>query len=269
MVRDPQFGESIRRVCLALIAVLALARTHPLPAQGTAQQRASVPQTTNATVQEPANQDTPMPVVPGTELDRVVAIVNGDLVLDSDVDEERRLDAFEPYRDPGAKFSRDRTIERLINRDLILQQAKVQTQDDITDAQVAKQIDSLRKAIPACRRYNCETQAGWQRFLADNGFTEAEFDKRWKQRMQVLEFIEERFRMGIKITPADIQSYYTKTLLPEYRRQSATPPKLDTVSPRIQEVLLQQQVSSLLNDWLKSLRAQGGIVVLHPGEEAP
>jgi len=32
---------------------------------------------------------------------------------------------------------------------------------------------------------------------------------------------------------------------------------------------LQQRVSSLLNDWLKSLRAQGSVVVLHPGEGAP
>jgi len=42
-----------------------------------------------------------------------------------------------------------------------------------------------------------------------------------------------------------------------------------SISSRIQEVLLQQQVSSLLNDWLKSLRAQGSVVVLHPGEGAP
>jgi hypothetical protein len=28
-------------------------------------------------------------------------------------------------------------------------------------------------------------------------------------------------------------------------------------------------VSNLLTDWLESLRAQGSVVVLHPGEEAP
>src|SRR5581483_4746918 len=38
-----------------------------------------------------------MPNVPGTELDRVVAIVNDDLILDSDVNEELRLQAFDPY----------------------------------------------------------------------------------------------------------------------------------------------------------------------------
>jgi hypothetical protein len=87
--------------------------------------------------------------------------------------------------------------------------------------------------------------------------------------MIVLAFIEQRFRMGIKITQPEIQTYYTKTLLPQYAARHATPPSVDAISDRIQEVLLQQRVSSLLNDWLQSLRAQGSIVLLHPGEDAP
>ena len=85
----------------------------------------------------------------------------------------------------------------------------------------------------------------------------------------MLSFIEDRFEMGVNITPEQIQTYYEKTLVPEYQRQHAPAPKLDTISNQIREVLLQQQISNLLQDWLKSLRAQGSVVVLHPGEEAP
>ena len=106
-------------------------------------------------------------------------------------------------------------------------------------------------------------------FLADHGFTEASFFTRWKERMTVLSFIEDRFEMGVNIKPEQIQSYYEKTLVPEYQRQHAPAPKLDAISSQIREVLLQQQISNLLQDWLKSLRAQGSVVVLHPGEEAP
>jgi FKBP-type peptidyl-prolyl cis-trans isomerase (trigger factor) len=87
--------------------------------------------------------------------------------------------------------------------------------------------------------------------------------------MTVLSFIEDRFELGVNIKPEQIQSYYEKTLVPEYQRQQALAPKLDAVSNQIREVLLQQQISNLLQDWLKSLRAQGSVVVLHPGEEAP
>ena len=38
---------------------------------------------------------------------------------------------------------------------------------------------------------------------------------------------------------------------------------------RVQEILLQQQVDKLLDDWLAALRAQGSVRILKPGEEAP
>ena len=49
------------------------------------------------------------------------------------------------------------------------------------------------------------------------------------------------------------------------------PPALDSVSSRIEEILLQQHVNALLQDWLKSLRDQGNVIILDPalGESNP
>jgi peptidyl-prolyl cis-trans isomerase SurA len=211
----------------------------------------------------------PMSKVQGDPLDRVVAIVNGDVILDSDVDQEHRFSALLPYGEAAGAYSRDKAIERLINRDLILQQSRLQPENEISDEDATKDLDGLRKAIPTCKEFHCETQEGWSKFLASQGFTEQSILILWKERMEVLAFIEERFRQGIKITPDEIKTYYEKTMLPLYAQQHVTPPSLDSIAQRIQEVLLQQQVSSLLNDWLNSLRSQGRVVVLHPGEEAP
>jgi hypothetical protein len=210
-----------------------------------------------------------MPEPQGTELDRVVAVVNGDLILDSDVDQERRFAALLPYGEADGPPTRERAIERLINRDLILQQARLQPQDEITTAAAARDLNALRSQLPNCRQRQCETQVGWDRFLSSEGFTEATLTELWRQRMQVLAFIERRFRMGIKITPDEIAAYYNQTLLPQYASLHATPAPLAAVSDRIQQVLLEQRVSKLLDDWLQSLRAQGSVVVLHPGEAAP
>jgi hypothetical protein len=204
-----------------------------------------------------------------TQIDRVVAVVNGDLILESDVDEERRMTAFLPYSDPAGSFSRSKAIERLIDRDLILQQAKEQPRKPITDAEVQANLNDLRKDILACKQYKCETEAGWQSFLAANGFTEAELMQRWRERMETLQFIEDRFRMGIRIPDADVQAYYMKTLLPEYAARHATAPKLDSISDRIREILLQQQVSGLLDDWLKALRASGDVRMVTATEAQP
>jgi peptidyl-prolyl cis-trans isomerase SurA len=209
-----------------------------------------------------------MPPAQGGMVDRVVAIVNGQLILDSDVDRERRFAALLPYGEQRGPYNRDEAIERLINRDLILQQVQLQPGGEVTQQAAAKDLEALRKSIPRCAEWDCETQEGWEKFLASEGFTEESLTTQWRQRMDVLAFIEQRFRMGIRILPAEIQEYYTKTMLPEYAAQHVTPPPMRTISRRIQEVLLQQRVSKLLDDWLASLRAQGNVVVLHPGEEA-
>ncbi len=85
----------------------------------------------------------------------------------------------------------------------------------------------------------------------------------------MLRFIEVRFRSGIHIEDSEIRDYYEKTLLPQYAKQNATAPKLETISNRIQEILLQQRVSSLLEDWLKSMRAQGTVRAIQPIEAKP
>ena len=206
-----------------------------------------------------------MAVPPGQAVDRVVAIVNGDLILDSDVDRERRFAALLPYGEASGPYNRDEAIERLINRDLILQQTALQPGDDVTVQQASADLDALRKSIPTCAEYHCETKEGWDKFLASEGFTEESLTTLWQQRMEVLAFIELRFRMGIRITPAEIEDYYTKTMLPAYAKQHVKAPPVRVLSKRIQEVLLQQRVSKLLDDWLTSLRAQGNVVVLHAG----
>lgn len=204
----------------------------------------------------------------GVLLDRLVAVVNGDVILESDVDEERRYEEIQPYREAGT-FSRDRAIQRLVDRDLILQQAELQQEDKVSDDELKAQLTTLRSDIPACKQYNCQTDDGWKKYLAAHGFAVEEFDERWRQRMELLKFIEIRFRSGITISDDQIKTYYEKTMLPEYAQRNVAPPKLETISKRIEEVLLQQQVSSLLQDWLKSLRAQGSVRIMIPGEVAP
>ena len=240
-----------------------------LAAGQAAQQQQSTPQ------QVPVPQAVPsmMPKEPGAVLDRVVAIVDGQVVLDSDVDEERRFEAIQPLvrsTTGVANNGREGQIERLVNRTLILQQAKLQVQqDEVTDADVDKEIANLRATLPPCKQYDCASDAGWDRFLSSEGFSASEFRTRWKQRMEVLAFIQERFGAGISVSEAQIKAFYQNTMLPQYAKAHAKPATLASVEPRIREVLEQQQISSLLRDWLQSLRAQGSITVLHPGEEAP
>ncbi len=216
---------------------------------------------------EEAQEGVASPTHAGVLIDRVVAVVNGDVVLESDVEEERRMSAFQPISTPEGNATRERAIERLVNRRLLLQQAKLQPQHAVTEGDIDVQIDQLKKEIPACKAAHCETAAGWAKFLADHGVTSNEVRAHWRERMETLQFIEVRFRAGIRISQAQIKDYYDKTMLPEYARQKVKAPPLEKLSDRIQEVLLQQQVSGLLSDWLKSLRAQGTVQLVQDGAD--
>jgi hypothetical protein len=203
-------------------------------------------------------------------LDRVVAIVNGDLILESDVDSEQRFAAFQPFSEVDPT-SREKIIDRLIDRTLILQQMALQPEPPITDAEADAELNTLRKTIPGCAASHCETEAGWEKFIADHGFTMPELRDRWRLRMEVLRFIEERFRAGVfdTITQAQIDDYYKTTMVPVYQKEKVTPPPESSVADRIREILLQQQVNKVLDDWLTALRAEGSVRILKPGEEAP
>ena len=85
----------------------------------------------------------------------------------------------------------------------------------------------------------------------------------------MLAFIQERFGAGISVSAAQVRAFYQNTMLPQYAKAHVKPAPITQVEDRIREVLQQGEINGLLRDWLQSLRAQGSITILHPGEEAP
>lgn len=209
------------------------------------------------------------------DLDHVVAVINGDVLLESDVEEEMRFAALEPFRPNAGEDTREDALHRLISRSLIVQQMRQQQQlkVNISDADVKKSLDDLRSHLPQCAKYKCQTADGWKAFLAANDLNEQGVLDHWQQRLIILRFIDLRFRTGIRISHESIAEYYQKTVVPAFEKQHETAPPVKDVSSRIQEVLLEQQVNGLLQDWLKSLRAEGSVQIVDPayatGEAAP
>jgi hypothetical protein len=197
----------------------------------------------------------PAPVPKGAVvLDHVVAVINGSVILQSDVTEEMRYAVLQAFSVDSA-------------RDLILQQMQTETAQTVTPPtpeEVQQRLTQLRGIIPECARYHCETDAGWQAFLQAKGLTEKEVEAHWSQRMLILSFIQSRFGSGVRITPAEIADYYNKTLVPQLQDKTVKPPPLAAVSSRIEEILLQQRVSALLLEWLQSLKSEGSVSILDP-----
>jgi peptidyl-prolyl cis-trans isomerase SurA len=239
------FGPITVRLTAAALIASSLALATPLHGQTTAAAAGS----------------SQRPVV----LDSVIAVINGDVLLKSDLQSEMEMGALQPLSLPPGKNYERRSAQRLVNRTLILQQMKNQGMAKaISDEEVQKDLDDLRKQLPACVQYQCQTDAGWAKFLSDHNLTVTEVNERWRQRMQILNFIDARFRAGVRISRPQIEEYYNKTFVPEFAKQKASPPTLASVSDRIEQILLQQYVNTLLQDWLKTLRDQGNVIILDP-----
>jgi hypothetical protein len=203
-------------------------------------------------------------------LDSVVAVVNNQAILSSDIDEEIRLSVLDPGRGGLGVLTRAHALDQLIGRALIQQQIRQQDERALepTQAEVDARLGEIRKELPACVRQDCAADAGWKAFLAAHGLTQRRVESYLRYRLEILRFIEQRFRQGISISPKEIETYYHDTLLPQYAKGEAIPP-LDQVSKRIEEILLQQHVNVLFDEWLDNLRKQGDVEVLDPTLEAP
>jgi len=201
-------------------------------------------------------------------IDKVVAVVNNQAILASDLDNEIRLSVLDPNRGGMGVLTRARALDQLIGRDLIQQQIRQEdTQAALpSQAEVDERLGEIRKELPNCVRENCATDAGWKAFLAAHGLTQQRVENYLRFRLEILRFIELRFRQGISISPEEIDTYYHKTLLPQYAKGETVPP-LEQVSARIQEILLQQRVNGMFDDWLNNLRKQGDVEVLDPALE--
>lgn len=203
-------------------------------------------------------------------LDRVVAVVNNQAILASDLDNEMQLSVLDPGRVSDVELTPQRALQQLISRAIIQQQIR---QEDAQAAgptadEVAARLAEIRRELPACVHQNCASDAGWKAFLTSHSLTPQRVETYLRYRLEILRFIELRFRQGIHISQQEIEVYYRNTLVPQYAPGELIP-SLEQVAPRIEEILLQQQVNVLFDGWLDNLRKQGEIEVLDPALDTP
>ena len=88
-------------------------------------------------------------------LDRAVAVINGQVILASDVREQQRYAVFEPLSAPGGEFTPMQAMQRIVNRTLLLDQmAEQELAPPPTDTEVR------RADCRAAQTYTCVRPAG-------------------------------------------------------------------------------------------------------------
>jgi len=196
----------------------------------------------------------------GGQIDRIVAVVNNHPVSESEWEQQERFEAL-GNNVPFKGFQRSKeALDRIIDRRIVLAQRDNLDLPEADPKKVAAQLVSFRKQL------GLESDSAWKQRLKDYGLLEADVAEIIGEQLDVLEFVDTRFRMAVQVSPLDIRTYYNETYLPEFRKQTPdTPaPALDQVRAQIESILLQQRMNDLFNTWMKTVRSQATIRFIHP-----
>jgi hypothetical protein len=194
-------------------------------------------------------------------VDRMVAVVNRHVILESDLDQATRVEFLMQAKPIERLTYGDRTavMERLIDRSLLDQQIVNPAMLDPAPAELKAKIEELRQGIPGAAK-----DETWKTILAGYGLTQQDVEEQLTDQVRILRFIDLRFRGLVRIARDQVETYYQEKFLPEVRKRNAAEPRLEEVSGKIEQILIEQRISELPNNWIKTLRAQAHIEKMLP-----
>ena len=145
-------------------------------------------------------------------IDRIVATVNGHVILQSDWDDALCYEALLINRSLAGLTDDDRraVLDRLIDQELLREQMKSADFPHATDAEVATRVAEARKLYP-----QAASDAAWRALLAQYHLTEKDLVAHVRQQIDVMRLVDARLRPTVQIDSKSIESYYRDQFVPK------------------------------------------------------
>jgi hypothetical protein len=194
--------------------------------------------------EEPSTEETEL-------VDRVLAVVDEDPILESDLRRVIGLGLAEPLPEEEPEAFRRRLLDALVEQKLRFHEIDRYGFAQIPLDEVEEQFDALRERM------------GGEKAMAER-LEELELDEEGvrqllARQLMVLIYVEERLGPRVLIGLADIQKYYDETLVPELRQRRASVPPVSEVREEIRELLRQQRLNDEIDLWTEELRVEADI----------
>ncbi|MCS6804041.1 MAG: SurA N-terminal domain-containing protein [Acidobacteriota bacterium] len=187
-------------------------------------------------------------------VDRLVALVNGEPITESDL---LWLMALDPQQPEGTFTNRAKRLrlEQAIDQQLLYQEAQKLPAIDVRPEDISRFIAELVRQFPS--------ESVFRRRLEAVGLDGPALQQRVRQQLIILQFIEFRFRSFVLVSDAEIQTYYQSRVARLLQERGETPPPLDEkLRSVIEQTIVEDKVQSDLNDWFEEARLRAEIVRL-------
>jgi hypothetical protein len=185
--------------------------------------------------------------------DRVVAVLDEEAILLSDVDQVIGLGLVEQQPGESLDDLRARVLQGLIDQRLRFQQVDrfgmERVSVDVVEAEVAK----IAARFP-------DRDAFLGR-LARLDMSEGELDQLVARQLMVLSYVEERLGARIFVSLDDIRAYYEEELVPGLQAAGSPLPPLEDVREDIRSLLRAERLNAEIVEWTERLRREADIQV--------
>ena len=194
-------------------------------------------------------------------VDRIVAVVNRKVILQSELDQAARMELLLQGKtlDPAIQPDPAPVLERMIDRALIEQQMRMEDGVTPPPEEITVRIRAIRGQLTATG-----SDDEWRALLSRNGLTEPDLAEAVTSELRILRFIDSRFRNLVRLDKNAVVKYYEDTFLPQLRAQHSPEPSLADVSDKINRILTERRIDEMLNTWLQTLRSQAQIQRMLP-----
>ena len=194
----------------------------------------------------------------GQVIDRIVATVNGHIILQSDWDEAMRYEALLNGHALSQFTDDDRraVLDRLIDQELLAEQIKSASFEHALQSEGAARVAEARKYYP-----EAATDEGWKLVLSRFGLSEKDLLVHVQQQIDLMRLVDSHLRPTVQIDSKTIEAYYREKFVPQLKPSVAPEIPSADVAAKIRELLTQEKVNELLISWLQSLRSESKVSV--------
>ena len=198
------------------------------------------------------------PAAAGEVIDRIVATVNGRIILQSDWNDALRYEALLSARTVSDFNSEEcrAVLDQLIDQELLGEQMNSALFKHATQEEALAQVAQARQLYP-----EAATEDGWKAVLARFGVTEKALLSHLEQQIDLMRLVDAHLRPTVQIDSKSIEAYYRDQFIPQLKQSGAGDVPLEEVSAKIRELLTEEKVSELMVSWLHSLRSESKVSV--------
>ena len=194
--------------------------------------------------------------------DRVLAVVDEDPILASDVERAIKLGLQQPRSGEADPQFRRRVLNELIEERLRFHEMDRFGFEQVPVPEIETQVAAIRSRFP--------DEAAFQKALKEVGLDAKRLRQLVARQLLTYTYVDERLGPRVFVSLDDINRYYRDVLTPEMQRRNQPVPPLEEVRDQIRETLRQQKLTEEIQTWTEELRAEADIVIHNnPAAGAP